>query len=101
MSSNDIVADPGSLDRWKLWLITVHPLSCAAQRRASRSLVLAECSAHEGACPCGLFASMFFMIPWVCRACCEVVKPEDLNRAVIERFVVSSGLFSQMATLTP
>jgi hypothetical protein len=65
MSSYDIVAEPGSLERWKLWLITVHPLSRAAQRRASRSLAFAEWSEHDGACPCGALFSMFFTIPCV------------------------------------
>ena len=66
MSSKESAPEPGSAERWKLWLITVQPLSLTAQRRASRSVELAEWSRQSGAWPFGLLASLFLMIPWTC-----------------------------------
>src|SRR6266511_5887906 len=100
MSSKDRLSEPGSADRWKLWLITVHPRSRTAQLKAARSFEFAECSLHSGACPCGLFDSLFLMIA------CTFSEWSDGDgvvsyRASITRLVVLVGPSSQTATFTP
>src|SRR5919198_17993 len=82
MSSNERLADFGSDERWKLWLITVQPRSFTAQRSASRSFEFAECSLHSGAWPCGLFASLFLMIPWTFCEWSDVVGDRDRDRVL-------------------
>src|SRR6266540_882444 len=88
MSSKDRPELVCSGPRWKLWLITVHPRVRAAQLIAARSLLLAEWRLQSFAWPCGLLASMFLMIPCVCRAWSSVVGFVR-NLAVIDRRPVS------------
>src|SRR5215207_2028703 len=90
MSSKERPGLVCSESRWKLWLMTVQPRVRAAQRIASRSISFAECRLQSFAWPCGLLASMFLMIPCVCREWSSVVGLL-VYLAVIERSVVTSG----------
>src|SRR3712207_4991506 len=80
--------------------MTVQPRSFTAHRSASRSLSFAEWSLQSGACPFGLFDSLFLMIAWTFSEWSEV--DGDVSyRASMTRFALLVGPLSQTATLTP
>src|SRR5512132_2008893 len=91
---------PGSLLRWKLWLITVQCWSFTAQRRASLSDEFAENRSQSGACPCGLLGSMFLIIADVSRAWL-LADGLLVNRPAKTRLVVTLGPLSKTATRMP